>query len=465
MVREMTAIDPTAPGLSRAVAATLARLRPEDIPPEIVRTAKLFTLDTLGVIGGAATAPGIAELNRALAAWAGAGQATSLLGGFRTSPPDAALANGAAAHALDFDDQHDPARVHVFCAVLPAALATAEAKGGVSGRALITAIVTGVELFCRLGLTCFNSLGKGWHPTTAFGALSAAAASAKVLGLDDAGMLNALGLAFHQLGGTSQSIADGVLSKRLGPGFAARTGVLSAHLAAAGLTGPYRFLEGDAGLFRLHERDEVKPEILVDGLGARWRMAELSMKPFPCCRCSHTTIQLGLELRQAGVRADDVEDGEIRLGKVNVQIVGTPFDPPADNPVVHAQFNAAYALARALVDGQVGLETFRPDKIRDPAVAFARRIRVLDADDIEPTDIAPARVRLRLKDGRVVERARETMKGSPEEPMIDAEVRAKFRSCMEVGLAQTGDALAETVLRLQELPDIAELIAAFPKKG
>jgi 2-methylcitrate dehydratase PrpD len=458
-------IDPAAPGLSRAIATTLARLGPDDIPPEIVRTAKLFTLDTLGVIGGAARAPGIAELNRALQAWAGAGQATSLLGGFRTSPPDAALANGAAAHALDFDDQHDPARVHVFCAVLPAALATAEAKGGVSGRDFITALAVGVELFCRLGLACFNSLGKGWHPTTAFGALAAAAAAAKVLGLDEAGTLNALGIAFHQLGGTAQVIADGALAKRLGPGFASRSGVLSAHLAAAGLTGPHRFLEGEAGLFKLHERDEVKPELLVDGLGTRWRMAELSMKPFPCCRCSHTTIELGIELHRAGVRPEDIEDGEIRLGKVNVQIVGTPFDPPADNPVVHAQFNAAYALARALVDGTVGLDTFRPDRIHDPAIAFARRFRVVDADDIEPTAIAPARVRLRLKDGSVVERARETMKGSPEEPMTDAEALAKFRGCMEFGLGQTGDALAEAALRLDGLSDIGALIAAFPSKA
>jgi 2-methylcitrate dehydratase PrpD len=458
-------IDPHAPGLSRALAAALARLGPDDIPREIVRTVRLFVLDTLGVIGGAAKAPGIAELNGALRAWSGDGRATALLGGFHTSPPDAALANGAAAHALDFDDQHDPARVHVFCTALPAALAAAEARGGVTGRELVTALAVGVELCCRLGLACYNSLGKGWHPSTLFGTLAAAAAAAKILGLDETGMLNALAIASHQAGGSAQSMHDGALTKRLGPGFAARTGVLAAHLAANGLNGPARFLEGEAGIFRLQERGEAKPELLVDGLGTHWRTAELSMKPFPCCRCSHSTIQLGQALRDEGICAEDIEDGEIALGKVNVQIVGTPFDPPEGSPVVHAQFNVAYALARALIDGTVELATFRPERIREPASSLARRFRVVEADDIAPTAIEPARVRLRLKDGRLVERGRETVKGSPEEPMSEDEVRAKFRACMRFGLGTDASGLEELVMRLDALADARELVAAFPRRS
>src|SRR6202035_2745911 len=121
--------------------------------------------------------------------------------------------------------------------------------------------------FCRLGLATYNSLGKGWHPTSTLGNFAAAVAAGKIFALDAERFTNALGLAFLQLGGTTQSIADGVLGKRLGPGFAARNGLWAAHLAKFELTGPWRFLEGDAGLFALHERGEVNPALLLDGLG------------------------------------------------------------------------------------------------------------------------------------------------------------------------------------------------------
>ena len=121
-------------GASRRLAADVAQWRYEDLPPEVVATIKRFIFDTIGVIGGAAQAPGIAELNARIARWEPTGTATGLIGKRRYSPPSAALANGAAAHALDFDDQHDPARVHTNCVVLPTLLATAEEIGRVSGQ-------------------------------------------------------------------------------------------------------------------------------------------------------------------------------------------------------------------------------------------------------------------------------------------------------------------------------------------
>ncbi|MEK7230893.1 MAG: MmgE/PrpD family protein, partial [Pseudomonadota bacterium] len=237
----------------------LARWRYEDLPADVVHTLKLFLIDTLGVIGGAAHAPGIRELNQRLAKWEAAGAATGLIGRRRYSPPTAALANGAAAHALDFDDQHDPARVHANCVVLPTLLATAEDIGNVSGKDFLLAHAIGVELHARLGLACYNSLGKGWHPTMIFGTLAASLAAGRLLKLDAEGLRNALGMAFHQASGSAQSMRDGVLSKRLGAGFAARAAVLGAFLGADGLSGTRRPLEGSAGLFALYERGEVKP--------------------------------------------------------------------------------------------------------------------------------------------------------------------------------------------------------------
>ncbi|WP_238123191.1 MULTISPECIES: MmgE/PrpD family protein [unclassified Xanthobacter] len=460
-----TPLPPADPAIGRAVATTLAGLSFEDLPADVVRIVKLFTLDTLGVIGGAARAPGMAELTAALSAWEACGKATMLLTGRTANPATAALANGAAAHSLDFDDQHDPARVHVFCVVLPAVLAAVEAKETpVSGREMITALAVGVEVFCRLGLTCYNSLGKGWHPTTALGTISAAAAAAKVFGLDAEHTLNALALAFVQLSGTTQFIADGALAKRVGPGFAARSGVLAAHLAANGITGPVRFLEGEAGLFKLYERGEVKPEILTEGLGTSWHVRDLSMKPYPCCRCVHTTIQLALELRAQGVKPQDIVRGTIELSEVNRKIVGAPFDRTHANPVVHAQFNAAYAFAAALVDGGVEIGSFTPDRIRADDVAFAARFSTIAGADIEPTAIAPARVVLELADGRTLVAERQTMKGAPEEPMSEAEVFAKFASCLRWGFNAPDApvaALQATVMNLDALDEARDVVSLF----
>jgi 2-methylcitrate dehydratase PrpD len=450
--------------IGRQIAATLAAIGYDDIPEDVVRIVKLFTLDTLGVIGGAARAPGMMELLAALTEWEQAGKSTLLLNGRTANPATAALANGAAAHSLDFDDQHDQARIHAFCVVLPAVLAAVEAKRDVTGREAILALAVGVELFCRLGLACHNSLGKGWHPTTALGSISAAAACAKVFGLEAEKTLHAMALAFVQLSGTTQFIADGALAKRIGPGFAARSGLLAAQMAKHGVTGPWRFLEGKAGLFELHERGEVSPEMLTDGLGESWRIRELSMKPYPCCRCTHTVIQLALDLHADGVKPEDIESGVIELGKVNRQIVGSRFDQTHPNPVVHAQFNAAYAFAAALVDGKVGITTYTPERIRAADVAFGSLLDSADAADIEPTAVPPARVRLQLKSGRSLELTRWTMKGAPDDPMSLEETVAKFRACLRWGMdadETSMQALEDAVMSLDTLAEASILIGLF----
>jgi 2-methylcitrate dehydratase PrpD len=455
-----------AEGLSRTLCENVARWRYEDLPANVVKSVKALLLDSLGVIAGAREAPGIAELNVRLARWEQGGSATGLVDKRRYSPPTAALANGAAAHALDFDDQHDPARVHTSCVVLPTLLATAEDIGTVSGKEFIVAMAIGAELHARLGLACYNSLGKGWHPTMVFGTLAASLAAGRLLGLDPAGLANALGMAFHQASGSAQSMRDGVLSKRLGAGFAARNAVLAAFLAADGLTGTRRTLEGNAGLFSLYERGEVRIEELMDGLGRTWRTPEYSFKPYPCCRCNHTPIGLGIALHERGIRPESIDQIEVRMGNVNWMTVGEPYDA-SRNSVVHAQFNASYSVARALIDGKVDLRTYQTAAIADPAVvAMTRATKVISDPSIEATAIEPARITLRLKDGRTLDEARDSVKGSPEDPMSDEELMAKFRACLDFGLGASrseADRLAHVIGSLQECRNVsAAIIDAFP---
>ena len=262
---------------------------------------------------------------------------------------------------------------------------------------------------------------------------------------------------------------DGVLSKRMGAGFAARAAVLSAFLAADGITGTRRTLEGNAGLAALYERGEFQPELLFEGLGRDWRILEYSFKPYPCCRCNHTAIGLGVRLHAEGMRPDAVESVEIGLGNVNWLTVGEPYDVTRDS-VVHAQFNAAYSFARALADGRVDLRSYQRPQIADPAIAaLAARIRVVSDPAIEPTAIEPARVKMTLRNGRVTDLAATVMKGSPQQPLTDAELLAKFQDCLQFGLGVPPigvERLSGVVARLERSSDVArDLVDAFPLPG
>ena len=452
--------------LSLELCERLSQWRFEDLPADVVDRLKLFLIDTLGVIAAAPAAPGIRELNARLSKWEPNGSATRLIGRQRLSPPSAALANGAAAHAMDFDDQHDPARVHTNCVMLPTLLATAEDIGNVSGKQFLLAMAIGTEIHARLGLACHSSLGWGWHPTMVLGSLAGALAAGRVLGLGADGLANALGMAYHQASGSAQSMRDGVLSKRLGAGFAARAAVLGAFLAADGLTGTRRTLEGNAGLFALYERGQVNIDLLMGDLGASWRILEYSFKPYPCCRATHTVIGLGLQCFREGIKPASIKAVEIGLGEYNWIAVGAAYDP-GRNDVVHAQFNAAYGFARALSDGKVDFSAYQKTTISDAAIgALTSRTRTLNDPGIAPSAIEPARVRITFNDGTQRELYSETIKGSPRDPLSNDEILAKFRSCLDFGYgasAAVADRMAAAVFALESSRAAAQtLVDGFP---
>jgi 2-methylcitrate dehydratase PrpD len=240
---------------------------------------------------------------------------------------------------------------------------------------------------------------------------------------------------------------------------------VAGYLAAAGLTGPTRFLEGEAGLFSLYERNEVEPQQLLADLTSRWELMTHSMKPYPCCRCTHNAIAIGVALHQEGLAAEEIAAATIGMGRTNVQVVGAPYEPQR-NSTVHAQFNANYCFASAVVNGRVDLATFQRPQITDPKVAaLAGRVRVVDDPRIDPSAMSPTRMEITLSDGRKRERFLEFMQGSPEEPMTDGEALEKFTACIAAGLgvdAATTGKLAQTILALEQLSDMSDVVAQFP---
>jgi 2-methylcitrate dehydratase PrpD len=221
-------------------------------------------------------------------------------------------------------------------------------------------------------------------------------------------------------------------------------------------------------LFALHERGDINLEALTGELGERWELSNVSMKPWPCCRCNHSTIDLAFELRAGGLTAEQVDSVSISMGRVNRDIVGRRYEPHAASmPVVHAQFSAAYAFARALLDGAVTLDSYEPAAIFEPAaVALAQRVEVLCDPGVPDDALEPSRVEVRRHDGAVERSARTQVRGSPVEPMTESEVLEKFHACFAFGVdasRRDADALAAAVLALETLPDAAAAVASgFP---
>jgi 2-methylcitrate dehydratase PrpD len=256
-----------------------------------------------------------------------------------------------------------------------------------------------------------------------------------------------------------------VLTKRLGPGFAARNAVTAAFFAQDGITAPFRSLEGEAGYFKLFERDEVKPAELLMDIGKEWRIRGFSFKPYPCCRCNHTSIDLAFDLRNRGIEAKDVKSVEIRLPQVNFQTVGQPYDVTRDS-VVHAQFNVAYTFARALIDGKVTLPTYTKPNISDSnVVALASRVKSFSDPAESPTAMEPSKIKLELNDGTVMQVESRKTKGAPDAPMTTDDLLGKFADCLDFGMSiprSAAKSYAERILNLEKVANISDLVRDFP---
>lgn len=448
-----------------AVAERLMRVKFEDLPVATIERQKDLIIDTLGVAVAGAAAPAVKPTVDLLREMGGRPEASVLVVGEKLPACHAALANSLMAHALDFDDMHERAGVHANVCVLPAALAAAERVGRISGRSFLTAVVLGVDLVCRLGV--WVPLSRGWHATATLGIFGATAVVSRLLGLDVRGLANALGIAYCQAAGNRQGRLEGALTKRLQPALAAKAAVWSSLLARAGLTGPKEILEGDWGMLGLYT-EALEPERvrqiaagLVDGLGETFLGDELSIKPYPCCKATHTSIDAVLKiLEEEGLQENDIEEVEVFVSNGCYQTVGRPFEVRTD-PQVDAQFSIPYTVATAIQRGQVGLEDFEESVIMEiRRQSLAKRVKVsIDPDLSEPSSNVvnlASRVVIKAKGGTYSSQA-QVAKGHPARPMDRDEVVAKFQSCLNFGGAidpARQDRVLGAVLNLEMIDDV-----------
>ncbi|MGI6225946.1 MAG: MmgE/PrpD family protein [Peptococcales bacterium] len=469
-------------GISKLVVHA-AQTSPENIPKEVCEKTKTLFLDTMGCILAGSSAEGIVELKKAMNFWGGNKQATVFSEDIKTSAPEAAFINSVMCHANDFDDTHDKAVNHGCVTIVPALIATCEAIHPerisqfntsftsclVSGKEFIAALAVGLDVANRLGMAFIPYLHTGWLPTTLWGPFGCVAACGRILNLDTEKMHNAFGLAYSQIHGNRQALADGRLAKRMQPGFSAAIGVRSAFYAAMGITGAENIIDGSFGIPALYTLGKVDYEYLTENIGEAYETSNISIKPYPCCRCTHPVIDAALELKDKhNINWEDIEEGTIYLPPNSMGQIGNQF-AIRDNPTVDAQFSAQYTASLAFIKGRPRLEDFNKEKViqRKEISFLATKFKSIEYEK-DKSGITPVRFEIKLKNGKELSTVIEHTKGSSENPLTEEELLFKFNDCLDNSIIEFDVDQREKILKainnIEYAKDICEITCLFNKK-
>jgi len=455
-----------------ALAKNLVTVKYDDIPGEVVEATKRQILDILGVSLGGSSRPGVRELAELVGEWGGKAESSVLCFGHKVPAPNAAQVNATMGHALDYDDTGD-GPTHPSVVIVPACLAVAERQGKVNGRDFIAAVALGVDMMCRLGQAFRQGLrtppvsghpGAGWHLTALYGYLSAAGVAGRLLGLDEEKLLNAIGIAYHQCSGNGQCVTEGALTKRMGPGFAARGGIVAALMAEKGITGAKDCLEGEVGLYNLYHKGEYDPVPLTRDLGKRFTGINVTMKPYPCCKGTHSNVDAALALvNKHNIKAADVQEITV-FCQDETYFLLSPLDKRRhpENPV-DSQFSIPWAVAAVFTRGRAGIGDFTEEAIRSRDILdMADKIKVeKDSGLAVSKGSEPAKIAVTTNQGQTYIEQAEIPSGSMENQLPFSAYERKFRDCANYSIRPLADKqideVIELIKQLERVKDIREI--------
>ena len=426
---------------------------PHAIAPAVRETALRLLADTLAVGIAGSTAPGADGVLAAARGWGallpgGAVPAAPVLG----RGPDAQLPSAGAAfvnafqiHCLEWDAVHELAVVHAMSVVVAALHAVCQPRRApgpdlavvtVPHDAALAALCVGVDIACGLGIAATSPL-KFFRPATA-GLIGAALACARVRGIPADRFDDVLGLAYGQCAGTMQAHVEGSVGLPLQIAHAARAAVTAVDLVAAGLTGPHDALDGPFGYFRLF--DDGSLDAYAAALGQVWRIAEISVKPWPSGRASHATLSV-----LDGLRAEQVASIEAHIPPLVVRLVGRlAFD---DMTPAYARLCLPFLTALMLTDGRIDPRRFVPAAFGDPVLRdIGDRLTIVDDGNPDPNALSPQRFVIMLTDGSRIERTVPATLGSPTAPLTPAPAAAKRALALSLAAVPTAPADALTLL-------------------
>lgn len=446
--------------ISQQYASFIKGLQFDEIPSSAVNDCKIVILDTIGVALGGSQA----KHSRIAAGFASdygeKKESTVFAYGYKTSCLNAALANGVMAHSIDFDDDYEPGAVHIACCVIPAAIAIGEARG-VTGKDLITAVVAGYDIVSRAAAAlALKDQQSGSHITGSIGCFGSAAASGKLLSLEEYQLVHALGLAGEQACGLMQYHFDGCMQKHLHAGKAAQNGLFSALLAGNGFTGPPEVFEGEYGFYNVLFRGEYDPTVMTKDLGNTFRISETSLKPYPSCRGTHSPIAAALNLQNHyNIDVNEIDKIKIRLFSRAFK----SFNKPSPETGLQSLLSIQYCVATALLRGRITLNDFSSEAITDGDVReLMTKIYLTEDDNL--TDVfnkkrnRPIVMEISLKNGTKLEDYVEDAPGCPANPMSEADRLMKFQDLTSPVLGR--EKMKRLMNRLLNLERVENLTAA-----
>jgi 2-methylcitrate dehydratase PrpD len=444
-----------------AALARHAAERPAEWPPAAIDGARRVVADTLACILGGRREAAARTAATALDGWRGGpGGAHDLVAGGRLPAPWAALVNGTAAHALDYDDVLEPALAHASAVLVPALLALGEERGATGAR-LLDAVLIGFDVLSALaGGVMLAHYKRGWHSTLALGAPAAAAACGRLAGLDPVRMEVAIAAAMSFSSGSRRQ--NGTAMKPIHAGLGAQAGIMALALAEAGATASPEMLDGSWSFIDLFGGPDAPGAAAVrERLAGPPAMLEFGswLKAYPCCASAHRAIDAMLALRaRHGLAPQDIASAE-----ADVSII-VQRNLMHERPMTRteARFSMNHCLALA-AEGSVGLAGFRPEAIARHRDFWPRVTMRLNPSLPGGGEGERCRLRVTLRDGRVLEEAVEVPKGHPLAPLSEAELAAKLRDCAAAGGVPEAAAtrLLAALDGLAQARDLATLTAAL----
>jgi 2-methylcitrate dehydratase PrpD len=423
----------------------------QHLPRQAIYTAKSSILDCLGVSLAGCNQKSSKIINDYVRDEQSKPEAGVIGGGFKTSAALAAWANGTKAHALDYDDVSLP--VHPTVAILPAILAVAE-RYHFTGKDILLSYIVGFEVEMSLRFSGKRHVEQGWHVTSTWGSMGAAAAVAKILGLDAKKTRMTLGIAASLAGGLRKNF--GTMTKPLHAGNASRNGVVAAMLAQLGFTADKDILSSSLGFFEVFGKGAEHDEQANLELGDELHIVShgIGIKPYPSCAATHWAIQATLDLKKNyGMNPADVIQIQCRTSSGIPQILIHHHPKTA----LEGKFSLEFCVAIALLDGEVTLSQFTDERVRDPAVKeLMSRVKYAHPTEMG-TSLAElsGEVVVKLRNGKIYSCQVDIARGDPRNPLGWDEICSKYRDCVSQALSPSD--IKHSIALISDLDSVADV--------
>ena len=404
----------------------------EDIPEETVKNAKKFIIDIMACVTAGSTAPSCPEVVKLISDLGGKEEASVLVYGKKLPAFQAAYLNTLMGHSRDYDDTLDDVVLHATVSIVPTCLAVAQKEGNVTGKEFLKAVILGVDVMSRLAYGANKSVFEsGWVFTSLFAYFACACSAAMLRHMSTEDVVNTVGIVLSQAGGIYSATQESTLTKRMQPAFAAQAAVQAAYLTGVGVTGVKNIVDGPKGLYNVYFDGKYTAANIVKDLGKVYHIDRLAVKPYPCCRYTHSAIDGARKLaRENNIKLEEIERIDIGTSNMVLNTVCEPLQLRR-NPetVVHGQFSIPFTMASAIKNGTIRFNTFDPENRNDASI---RRVTAVTYPYVDEEinakygkSCSPSRVKITTKRG-IFETCVTALWGSPENPMSYEEVVDKL---------------------------------------